>query len=370
MKKMVGMALAALLLFICACAQAYPDNTAGVENMPEAVRAIIAESRWCDWEITGWVNPAGMESKRTSQASAFAAVKRGRTNELLAFSNVDGFWAYEWHNAAALPETSLPIILREATEGGGTPRFTSFYDMAPGLNEGKCCWAQHGSAWELVYVELLEEDTHIDADDGVMYFYTNAKDRHVYGEYQRNLRYFSFDAFPKTIEEAREKLSEPPAIPGGTLNAQRIRFTSGERYEVYHGPDEAYGRAANGKALVSTNDWIQVFGEESGFIMIQYDITSEKMRIGWIDADALPAGAEVDELLYEPVNAVTTRKAALTDDPLGAQDTVRTLKEEEEVLWLATMGQWAYVETMDDQPIRGFVRSNLLETDWYDPNTK
>lgn len=31
----------------------------------------------------------------------------------------------------------------------------------------------------------------------------------VYGTYQTNLRYFSFSAFPRTIKEAREKLSNP-----------------------------------------------------------------------------------------------------------------------------------------------------------------
>ena len=31
----------------------------------------------------------------------------------------------------------------------------------------------------------------------------------VYGTYQTNLRYFSFSAFPRTVEEAREKLSNP-----------------------------------------------------------------------------------------------------------------------------------------------------------------
>ena len=182
----------------------------------------------------------------------------------------------------------------------------------------------------------------------------------VKGVYQTDLRYFSFAAFPKTVEEAREKLSNPPKIPKGTLSAKKIQFTSGKKYEVFMGPGEEYGRAGEGKAYVSTNDWIQVFGEENGWIMIQYDITSEHMRIGFIASDALPKKAKVSELVFSPVMAVTAGRVSVTDDPLYSGSSVAVLAKGTQVNWLATMGEWAYVESPGVQPVRGFVKADGL----------
>ena len=103
---------------------------------------------------------------------------------------------------------------------------------------------------------------------------------HVYGVIQRELRYVSFPALPKTYEAARKSLTLAPEIPAGELSANKIKFTGRQKFPVYSGPGTQYLRAANGKALVSTNDWIQVFGEENGWILIQYDLNSKHMRMG------------------------------------------------------------------------------------------
>lgn len=183
----------------------------------------------------------------------------------------------------------------------------------------------------------------------------------VYGTYQTNLRYFSFSAFPRTVKEACEKLSNPPSIPSGTLTAQKVSFSGGKKYEVYQGPGEEYGRAGNGKASVSTNDWIQVFGRENGWIMIQYDISSDHMRIGWIPEAALSSSAKVSDLQYTPVTVRTIEQVNLTDDPLASQASVAVLPADSTVTWLASMGEWAYVECTGSQLLRGFVLQEALE---------
>ena len=183
----------------------------------------------------------------------------------------------------------------------------------------------------------------------------------MYGTYQTNLRYFSFSAFPRTVKEAREKLSNPPSIPSGTLSAQKVSFSGGKKYEVYQGPGEEYGRAGNGKASVSTNDWIQVFGRENGWIMIQYDISADHMRIGWIPESALPSSAKVSDLQYTPVTVRTIEQVNVTDDPLASQASVTVLPAGSTVTWLASMGEWAYVECTGAQLLRGFVLQEALE---------
>lgn len=202
-------------------------------------------------------------------------------------------------------------------------------------------------------------------DSGVSFYdYTNdVRLSRVEGTVQRNLRYVSFPALPKTHEQAEETLSVAPDIPGGQLFATEIQFTGGRKYEVYQGPGEGYGRSGNGKASVSTNDWIQVFGREDGWIMIQYDLSSDHMRIGWIRESALPDGAQVSGMDYAPAAAYTTRSVSVTDDPLFSRASVLTLPEGVWVERLATMGDWAYIESSTGDMIRGFVPADALTTD-------
>lgn len=191
--------------------------------------------------------------------------------------------------------------------------------------------------------------------ESLTYYHEGERKGAVSGVVQTDLRYFSYAAFPKSLTEAREKLSSPPEIPSSVqLQAQNIKFTGGRKYAVYTGPGEKFYRAANGKAAVSTNDWIQVFGVEDGWAMIQYDISSDHLRIGWIDAAALPKNASVNTLKLNDQPAVITANTVLTDDPLKSRDGLRAMAAGQQVTWLATLGNWAYVQ--DDQDwIRGFV---------------
>ena len=90
------------------------------------------------------------------------------------------------------------------------------------------------------------------------------------------------------INDTKNKHTAVPSIPQGELIAEDVKFAKGEKYEVYSGPGKDYLHAADGKAAVSTNDWIQVFGKENGWILIQYEIDKDHMRFGWIPEKALP----------------------------------------------------------------------------------
>ena len=50
--------------------------------------------------------------------------------------------------------------------------------------------------------------------------------------------------------------AEAPSLPGGTLTADVVSFASKQTYAVYAAPDSKGIRGANGRARVSTNDWI------------------------------------------------------------------------------------------------------------------
>lgn len=163
--------------------------------------------------------------------------------------------------------------------------------------------------------------------------------------------------FVPPLANAHESLSSPPRLPAGELTAERINFTGGRNYPVYSGPGAGYERGANGEASVSTNDWIQVFGEENGYIMIQYGVgitSSTRLRVGWIEKSALPKSASVRKLSFYDMPAEITASVSMTDDPLESRTAVRTLYAGEKVIYLSSLGNDAYIET-EDGKIRGFV---------------
>ena len=184
----------------------------------------------------------------------------------------------------------------------------------------------------------------------------------VSGTVQTDMRYASLSNIPSTLQEAKNKYTTTPSIPAGTLTAQKIKFSGGKSYAVYSGPDEEYMRGANGKAAVSTNDWIQVFGKENGWILIQYAISKDHMRFGWISENALPKGASVENIQFTPVTAYTKTNTSITDDPLFSKSNLITLPEGCWVTWLATMGDWAYIESSTGDVLRGFVPVSNLRT--------
>ena len=180
----------------------------------------------------------------------------------------------------------------------------------------------------------------------------------VYGIVETDLRYVSLSALPKTVKEAREKLSFPPDMPRGDLTATSIKFTGGQKFDVFSCPDEHSFRGANGKARVSTNDWIQVFGIVDDYILIQYDISNGKYRIGYIQRDALPKNAKVDEISFaRGMVAICHTPTQMTDDPMGEKGSILSVNEGTRMTYLAALGEYAYVESTleNGTPIRGFV---------------
>ncbi len=171
------------------------------------------------------------------------------------------------------------------------------------------------------------------------------------------------EAMQQFLRETAVRDNDPLDIPqngraDSLPQAEVVAFASGQTYDVYTGPGEHYVRAGNGDATVSTNDWIQVFGREGDYIMIQYHVTGHINRIGWITASALPDDVTVPELQFNAWVAVIDRKESATDDPLRQQSGEEVLRVEGGVLWLATLGSgWVYIEANDagGRPARCFV---------------
>lgn len=168
---------------------------------------------------------------------------------------------------------------------------------------------------------------------------------------------------------------------------------------VYSGPGKNYLRSANGRAMVSTNEWIEAHGFDGDWLMITYLVNpdTKQTRVGYIHkdefrrelncADCLQAASGSVPHYYIPCNTsffensmsfLNTPKTlnadvVLTDDPTGARTPLVSLKAGDAVTLLLTFtddqqvntngipGGWVYVEANTTHgPVRGFVPADVL----------
>ena len=361
MKRAIGaLALLALLL---AAAAAMAGEALYTSDMPgEVVR--FFESRGLELKVTGAVRPDG-------GSWAVAAVREKDRNTLYAFERRGGSWSCAYHRREDLPQ-GAPVVLKDVSyrRYRGFELGCAFSFRAQESDAWEALCEKDGGRWTvrgLVRTEgdgrTVSESIRVAADRLTYSGWRTAESVHYSGTVQNDLRYFAWSSFPKTPQDMRAKLTSAPVIPEGELTAQNIHFKGGKKYGVFSGPGERYLRGGNGKAQVSTNDWIQVFGRERGWILIQYAIKKGHMRFGWIPEESLPGDAYVQNLDFVPVAAVLSGAAALTDDPLYSGAAVLQLASGARVSWLAVMGEWGYVEYGGGVPACGFVPVRLLQAE-------
>lgn len=158
--------------------------------------------------------------------------------------------------------------------------------------------------------------------------------------------------------------SDPPDIPEGSFFLQDVRLPEGYKQPVFTGPGEEYIRATKGKATLSTNGWVQVFGQEGDWLLVLYEINEGQMRFGYIPAEGL-VNAETDLLDLDSQWLATAfalpMDAVLTDDPLCSRSAVAHLSRGSGIQLLGRMGLWMYVQaTADGKSVRGFVPIRTL----------
>ena len=362
MKRLLVTLLAAWLLL--ACIPALADDPL-YDAMPQDIRDYLHKAQLTNtFIVNDFVRPAGGDT-------AFVAIGDNGVHRLMCFERVEKRWVLRWNrkNAMPDPDAAFGLIDLSGMTYNGLALGTAFSIRETDATGWECVYELDGKVWRLRMICWHDTDgtileTYL-AEDGVVKYtgWRKKGQQRIYGTLQSDLRYFSWQDFPFDPDVLRTVMSNPPRIPEGTLTAKRIQFTGGRKYPVYNGPGESYGQSGGGRAMVSTNDWIQVFGVENGYAMIQYDITRDHMRIGWIDASALPVTASVPALRFHPVSAWTTTAVTLTDDPLHSGSAIITLPRGAWVTRLAVMGDWAYVESSTGDLLRGFVPRSALTED-------
>ena len=348
---------------------------------PREVREHVA-SRWPDYEFED-----SCEVRGTSKGDyGFALLHKQSERILVGYHRVNGEMKYWLKNAGAVPQGKEEAWFDVGTAGwidetDWIGNFTGRQVYDDGLCFSVTQLDESGESYEKMVVYRWENgmfrlssyhktegggirvsDDKLDFIDWSNVVYRGA----VQGAVQRDIRYVSFNALPTWIDDAKAKLTVAPNLKDGAFTAQKVKFTGGQKYPVYTGPGEDYVRSGNGKGLVSTNGWIEVYGQKDGYILIQYSIDSSHYRFGWIDRNALPEGTSVPAMDFAGISADTlseiTQDTFLTDDPLFSQNKLCSLKAGQTVSWLAVLNKdWAYVlVNVNGKMMCGFVRTDCI----------
>ena len=376
----VLMLTAALVLLICSLAFASSHN-----ELPQDIQAYLAGM---DATVLDRADLTG----HGSDDCWFVMIRtKSGENVLYYFKQKNGVWKEQYHTSDAVPQTQhgVKIEIAESGEEG----FAGFAFNKPHLYIGQ--ENDEGEYWEFTVIYELQEgkwmlrriwsytgyDNMLIQSDRIVYYENIESSRKVgtvKGVVQRELRYASLSAIPKTLSEAKAKLTVAPDVPESKeLTVYPVTFSGKQKYDVYSAPDKKAFRGGNGKARVSTNSWIQVFGTEGDWILIQYSIDANHYRFGYISDKSLPKNANVPELGFLRTEAWAIEDLSVTDDPLYSQSELFTVAENRPVYWLATMGDWAYIESIDGERARGFVPAVSLKVYsdeeqplmWSDPGT-
>jgi len=209
----------------------------------------------------------------------------------------------------------------------------------------------------------------VDIVGDTLYFWDigNGLRNTVQSRVETDIERVDFDQLPKEASDVVQTADKPPVIPwsheAGALYAEPYVFTPGRKYPVYNGPGTQHLRAGEGKASVSTNSWIQVFGQYDGWLMIQYAISDDRCRIGWIPRNALPQTQYVQQLMFAEHDLYTLSETwMLTDDPLCSQTALCSVPGGSSVEGLARLGYgWMYVRAVvNGKTWYGFLPTDIL----------
>lgn len=159
------------------------------------------------------------------------------------------------------------------------------------------------------------------------------------------------------------------------------------RLPVYSGPGEDYLRGDDGCAFAPSDDLL-AYGFDGDWLMITYIVDPDRLqrRVGYVHKDTFRrelnhpecASTEIGYLQHNlilPLDFTAAPRTlaedtVLTDDPMSTLNPLASLKRGETVTLLATFMQekdirgavtdWAYVEYVGEQPMRGFVPLQAL----------
>ena len=365
MKKLLLALLALMLLALPAMAEEMRNP------IPEEISALFEVSAWDAYYIPKVSNTPDYYAYVQNGDAALIILREEseKRNVLCLVEKKNGEWRITARNHEALPRSEEVPYLYSEMPGQMEVHWGNWGEGTYGC----VYFTQEDGAWLLHHVQDQAKNlTAYVSGKSILYYDaqndgSKASEESAYGVYDRRFAAFNWGNFPQTVEEARAKLTNPPVIPTDFYAPVTATLRANEKYDVFTAPGRDSHRASNGKAVMSTNDWVQIFGEEDGWLLVQYDISNDQMRFGYIDASALTRNVEVPQLTWYDLPAQTLKaSASVTDDPLASQKSLCVLEMGHTVKVLSTFDNWYYIETTNEygQLLRGFVPQSCIDIEY------
>lgn len=369
MKKLLCtiLALLTLLTALPAGAETTMDNP-----IPQEILSLFDVPAWDNYYIPMvTMSPTYYAFAKTDEIDGYCAgliilrKESEQRNVLCLLEKKNGKWRITARNHEALPRgEEVPYLYCEMND-----QLEVHWGSYDAETAGGLYFTKTNEGWLLSHVlDMVQGTWAYPHEKGILYYRWWNEDGmpsevSAYGTFDRRFAAFNLSDFPQNMEEARERLTNPPVTPSDFYTPVNVTLRAGEKYDVFAAPGRSSYRAANGKAEMSTNDWVQVFGEENGWLLVQYDISADQMRFGYIDASALPRGTEVQSLRWYDLPTQTVKYAvSVTDDPLYSCNAIHRLDVGDEVRVLAEFGSWYYVEVEGTaQTMRGFIPQSAVD---------
>lgn len=357
-----------LLLFSTNC---HADNM----QLPNDVLQVFSGEEWNEYHVARW-----MFMSHDTHPTVLVVMQKGDHNTLCLVVKDGSSWQMRYHNTKILRSGSVhpdDLVL-----GGDDASFWICYDTPAEFIMSN--WAEaynflldENNTWE------LSEYTCYDAILGVQYSLRSSGDLFNVridsesGWVDSYITYIPSLAFEEInsvelnafVDTAIQKRNSPPEIPNtGLVDAlpepTLIDFPKGQTLDVYSGPGMQYSYWKAGTNTASTDGWIQVFGQDNGWLLIQYPVEDGENKFGYVSTSILPPNAEIPTLRFSSRLGVVTKASHLTFTPLRYQyEEEPFLSSGTHITYLASLGaKWAYIETEapDGAPCRGFLRTEDL----------
>lgn len=137
----------------------------------------------------------------------------------------------------------------------------------------------------------------------------------------------------------------------------------GSAIDLYCGPTQGFYRA--GEETLDLAKPYVFFGQFDCWAMVAQGTPESFGPVGWVECALLDALPDAPELAFHnALTAMIEEDTALTNNPLSfIQDTpsAHTLARGTEVIILAQMDDWLYIQTeIDAVPARMFIRASAL----------
>jgi len=367
MKKMLSFLLAMLMLV-----STVPAMADGLyEPMPEEIATLFEVPVWKNYEVMNWLwseeQNAAVVVMTNDDLHIVCIVEPDKNgnmritqrNYTMVVGDGGAYLATGYGNTAQ--EIPLPWGDKYGFELH-TGRHMIFFAKFDGVWRVKVVLNSKDGLISFVYDDRIGYREGKDREEYIDW--SANKMKYAYGTYDNRFAAFNIYAFPQSYKEASELLTNPPVTPSDFYSPVSLTLRPREKYDVFAAPGRSSYRAANGKATMSTNDWVQIFGEENGWVLVQYDISRDQMRFGYVDASVLPRNTQVQQLQWYDLPKQTLRHPVdVTDDPLASCSVIEYLYEGETVRLLSKFGSWYYIETstVAGKTLRGFIPGTAID---------